>query len=153
MANTTFKGPVRSQNGFQELVDGVWTPVGGGGGGGGGSTAIVYTTPSDGSTVTVQLPAPTEVGTMYTVAGLAAVFGPSGQIKIIPTLLPGQTGAAFLGLSMTSNDGGGVFQASGEEFYIQNVANQNVFRIIYTGIFAGEIAIYSIEAYNTYLGG
>jgi hypothetical protein len=32
MANTTFKGPVRSQNGFQELVDGEWVPVGGGGG-------------------------------------------------------------------------------------------------------------------------
>lgn len=31
MANSTFSGPVRSQNGFQELVDGVWTPVGGGG--------------------------------------------------------------------------------------------------------------------------
>jgi hypothetical protein len=34
MANSTFSGPVRSQNGFQELVDGVWTPLGGGGGGG-----------------------------------------------------------------------------------------------------------------------
>lgn len=32
MANTTFKGPVRSQNGFQELVDGAWVPVAGGGG-------------------------------------------------------------------------------------------------------------------------
>lgn len=30
MANTTFSGPVRSQNGFQNLVNGVWTPVGGG---------------------------------------------------------------------------------------------------------------------------
>lgn len=42
MANTTFNGPVRSENGFQELVDGVWTPVGGGGGGGGTATMVPY---------------------------------------------------------------------------------------------------------------
>lgn len=32
MGISTVSGPFRSQNGFQELVDGVWTPVGGGGG-------------------------------------------------------------------------------------------------------------------------
>jgi hypothetical protein len=35
MANTTFKGPVRSQNGFQEWDGSAWVPVAGGGGGGG----------------------------------------------------------------------------------------------------------------------
>jgi hypothetical protein len=34
MANTTFSGPVRSQNGFQEWDGTEWVPVGGGGGGG-----------------------------------------------------------------------------------------------------------------------
>ena len=36
MGTSTVSGPFRSANGFQELVNGVWTPVGGGGGGGGG---------------------------------------------------------------------------------------------------------------------
>jgi len=34
MGTSTVSGPFRSENGFQELVNGVWTPVGGGGGGG-----------------------------------------------------------------------------------------------------------------------
>ena len=42
MGISTVSGPFRSQNGFQELVDGVWTPVGGGGGGGGGIAATVF---------------------------------------------------------------------------------------------------------------
>jgi hypothetical protein len=40
MGTSTVSGPFRSQNGFQELVNGVWTPVGGGGGGGGGYTFV-----------------------------------------------------------------------------------------------------------------
>ncbi len=32
MANTTFNGPVRSENGFQEWDGSAWVPVGGGGG-------------------------------------------------------------------------------------------------------------------------
>lgn len=36
MGTSTVSGPFRSANGFQELVNGVWTPVAGGGGGGGG---------------------------------------------------------------------------------------------------------------------
>ena len=47
MANTTFNGPVRSQNGFQQLVDGVWTPVGGG-----GTTLIPYTPGTTNYTIT-----------------------------------------------------------------------------------------------------
>jgi hypothetical protein len=38
MANTTFSGPVRSQNGFQEWNGTAWVPVAGGG----GSTTLVY---------------------------------------------------------------------------------------------------------------
>lgn len=39
MANSTFSGPVRSQNGFQEWDGTAWVPVAGGGGG--GNTVIV----------------------------------------------------------------------------------------------------------------
>lgn len=35
MGTSTVSGPFRSANGFQELVNGVWTPVAGGGGSGG----------------------------------------------------------------------------------------------------------------------
>ena len=41
MGTSTVSGPFRSENGFQELVDGVWTPVGGGGGGGGAEVLIL----------------------------------------------------------------------------------------------------------------
>jgi hypothetical protein len=58
MGTSTVSGPFRSQNGFQELVNGVWTPVGGGGGG--GSVTVIPWTPGD---VNVYaLPAFTEVG-------------------------------------------------------------------------------------------
>jgi hypothetical protein len=40
MANTTFKGPVRSQNGFLEWDGSAWVPVGGGGGGGSALIAV-----------------------------------------------------------------------------------------------------------------
>jgi hypothetical protein len=47
MGTSTVSGPFRSQNGFQELVNGVWTPVGGGGGGGGGGVVDVITLVDD----------------------------------------------------------------------------------------------------------
>ena len=39
MGISTVSGPFRSKNGFQELVDGVWTPVGSGG----VSSSLIYT--------------------------------------------------------------------------------------------------------------
>lgn len=59
MANTTFNGPVRSQNGFQELVNGVWTPVGGGG----SAAVVVLRDPA--SQTNITLPVPTEIGQTY----------------------------------------------------------------------------------------
>lgn len=47
MANTTFNGPVRSQNGFEEWNGTAWVPVAGGGGGGGGGSTIVYLNSQD----------------------------------------------------------------------------------------------------------
>ena len=43
MGTSTVSGPFRSANGFQELVNGVWTPVSGGGGGGGGPVLVNLT--------------------------------------------------------------------------------------------------------------
>lgn len=99
MANSTFSGPVRSQNGFQELVDGVWTPVGGGGGGG-GVTFIPYTP-----------------GTViYTVTGLtnpgdSASFcwefhNPPGTdtLAITTPVIPGTDGVVFVRTMIVPND-------------------------------------------------
>lgn len=61
MGISTVSGPFRSENGFQELVNGVWTPVSGGGGGGGSSTVIFR----EATDITYQLPMPTEVGQVY----------------------------------------------------------------------------------------
>jgi len=89
MANTTFSGPVRSQNGFQEWNGSAWVPVAGGGGG--GSTLVLlnnqgspygddnrYSTnstqdPPTGATAgnIIQLPA-IEVGASYKIANIAS---------------------------------------------------------------------------------
>lgn len=53
MANSTFSGPVRSQNGFQEWDGSAWVPVGGGGGGGSSNAIILERTAS---TVGIELP-------------------------------------------------------------------------------------------------
>jgi hypothetical protein len=58
MGTSTVSGPFRSQNGFQELVNGVWTPVSGGGGG--GSVTVIPFTP--GIPNQYELPLFTEVG-------------------------------------------------------------------------------------------
>jgi hypothetical protein len=71
MGTSTVSGPFRSQNGFQELVNGVWTPVGGGGGGGGALASVRTLT---NSVQYYDLPNPDEVdvpvGTIYQVSAL-----------------------------------------------------------------------------------
>lgn len=153
MANTTFNGPVRSENGFQELVDGVWTTVGGGGGGGGSSTAIVYTNPTDGSTVTVTLPAPTEVGTMYTVASTLATTA-NGQITIEATLLPGQDAAVFVGVEIVPDNYAS--RISRDAPYTTNVYMSDKFQFVYVGEFASEgltYGVYNVIRTSVNLGG
>jgi hypothetical protein len=89
MGTSTVSGPFRSANGFQELVDGVWTPVSGGGGG--GATVIFR----EANNITYQLPVPTEVGQVYnlivprTGPGMPA---PSGNLTItVPIFGPATT--------------------------------------------------------------
>lgn len=70
MANTTFKGPVRSQNGFQEWDGTSWVPVGG------GASAIIV---PYGATTNVEL---TEVGQQFTLAGDFDVPSPPGSTVV-----------------------------------------------------------------------
>jgi len=94
MANSTFSGPVRSQNGFQELVDGVWTPIGGGGG-----AALIASLDVP---LTIEF---TEIGKMITVVNNASQY-PSGTAYTInlscPLAVPGND-VQFQGKYMGGN--------------------------------------------------
>ena len=75
MANSTFSGPVRSENGFQELVDGVYVPVGGG--------AQVRIVPvGGGETYTLNF---TEVGQIITVVAQGDPGVEDGEITLAVT--------------------------------------------------------------------
>ena len=123
MANSTFSGPVRSQNGFQEWNGTAWVPVAGGGGGGGaiielgdGASASnigvpdnrysedMYSTTPTGATAgnIIQLPVigvneaykiRTQIGTASTVAAWAI------QLPAIP----GTDISAFIGGDFAAN--------------------------------------------------
>jgi hypothetical protein len=116
--------------------------------GGGGNTAIVFPTPTNGSTVTVTLPAPAEIGTIYTVAGTPFFSALSGQVAITPTLLPGQDGAIFLGLNVSNPDD--VNSVIRNDTLTLDVSNQTTFYIIYLGEIesGGTLAAYQFTMYN-----
>jgi hypothetical protein len=121
MGTSTVSGPFRSQNGFQELVNGVWTPVGGGGGGGGGG-GYVFTNvsngqlgtdnrysnnpnslsgPTAGTVVTLPL---VDVGQTIVVFGLAGSGGDVWKIKL-PTA-PGTDTQIFYPIILISGEAG-----------------------------------------------
>lgn len=114
MANTTFKGPVRSQNGFQQLVDGVWTPVGGGGGGG---TSVLVPFPTDGGT-TVYTQAPlTEPGQMVTITSSWPTLGIISGNILIEVVKPGAVDAIVVfGTLVVAGDTPNEFYEESEGF-------------------------------------
>ena len=81
MGTSTVSGPFRSQNGFQELVNGVWTPVGGGGGGGGGIDYTPFTWNIGGNTEIV-LPTPTTAGQAWRYVSNLAGWTPGTSLEI-----------------------------------------------------------------------
>lgn len=99
MANSTFSGPVRSQNGFQEWNGTAWVPVAGGGGGG---TTFVYVSSENeytdnyyedpptgpGAGNIIQLPV-IGVGETYTIA----IGGSAGGLNAWALQLPSIPGA------------------------------------------------------------
>ena len=95
MANSTFSGPVRSQNGFQELVGGVWTPVGGGGGG--SAAVVVFRDPVVDTVIT--LPVPAEVGQVYNYL-VPPTAGAGGQkVTFVAPPVPGTSGSYMTGIT------------------------------------------------------
>jgi len=122
MGTSTVSGPFRSQNGFQELVDGEWVPVSGGGSplsltttgtsgpatlvgsnlnipnystGGGSQTIII---PRTSNNTTYVFDAPTQVGQTWNFAleFPNAIYG--GFTQLLPSALtPGASNITFLG--------------------------------------------------------
>lgn len=92
MANSTFSGPVRSQNGFQELVDGVWTPVGGGGSGAG---LVLVTRP------TAPPPNPSDVLYQFIPTPTTPVIGQQWVVVLEPTYGKAEGGIIRLGFNTT----------------------------------------------------
>lgn len=104
MSNSTVSGPFRSENGFQELVGGVWVPVGGGGG---GTVITVNTSNFPGS---YQLPSSAVVGDVITIkfvnptnaaAGTFTVSAQDGSL-----IMSDQTQIAAAFIYTPSNPGG-----------------------------------------------
>lgn len=96
MGTSTVSGPFRSQNGFQELVNGQWVPVGGGGGGNSAFTTIYRTE----TNLVYTLPAPTEVGQIYNIfVPMNANTGPfpTGELVIVPTPFAGDSSSRMTG--------------------------------------------------------
>ncbi len=97
MGISTVSGPFRSENGFQELVNGQWVPVAGGGG---GATVIFR----EANNITYQLPVPTEVGQVYnlivprTGPGMPA---PSGNLTITVPIFGSAITAYLTGFTVT----------------------------------------------------
>ena len=124
MGTSTVSGPFRSENGFQELVNGVWTPVSGGGGGGGFvPVALVgqygpslglsdnrystdyYYNPPIGPTAgnIIQLPSISVGGTYYIYAPVGGGSFDTWALKL-PTV-PGADLSAFASSKFTVNYG------------------------------------------------
>jgi hypothetical protein len=99
MGTSTVSGPFRSQNGFQELVNGVWTPVGGGGGGGGSIATVVPVTLGSYQPVVITKP---ELGTVLQFVGpyVSRNAPDTGtEFQLAPT--SGYAGLLVVGISST----------------------------------------------------
>lgn len=95
MGTSTVSGPFRSANGFQELVNGVWTPVGGGGGNSAFTTII-----RPAANLVYTLPAPTAVGQIYNIfVPMNSDTGPfpTGELVIVPTPFAGDSSSRMMG--------------------------------------------------------
>lgn len=138
MGTSTVSGPFRSQNGFEQLVNGEWVPVSGGGsplsltttgtsgpatlvgsnlnipnyatgGGGGGSLAIPITNvPS--ATTTTTLPA-LEIGESVTYVTQFTSIYPTSGFSFIPPVMSGVDLWYFIGIT---SRGGSVNTLGGE---------------------------------------
>jgi hypothetical protein len=151
MGTSTVSGPFRSQNGFQELVNGVWTPVGSGGG---GSSVVIFDRPT-GVDTTIELPAPSAIGDTYQYC-LGPVTASSSGLVVFNTP-PGL--ATFKGGYTQHNiaNGNSTFNAYGQSspstsFAVDGGVDTNAFycQIVYIGVDNSGYAIYSMSGQSYY---
>jgi hypothetical protein len=136
MGTSTVSGPFRSQNGFQELVDGEWVPVSGGGSplsltttgtsgpatlvgnnlnipnyatGGGGDLAIPIISVA-GNTTQISMPA-LEIGQSVTYVSQLLALYPTNGFNFTPASAAGVSAWAIVGATIK---GGSVNTISGE---------------------------------------
>lgn len=96
MANTTFKGPVRSQNGFQEWNGSAWVPVAGGGGG-----SAIYV---PNGTTQIILPVPTAPGQQINYVSQVDPVDNWPDITFTPSANPAVVGSAVYCTLIRAND-------------------------------------------------
>jgi len=96
MANTTFKGPVRSQNGFQEWNGSAWVPVAGGGGGGGSAIYVPN------GTTQIILPVPTAPGQQINYVSQVDPVDNWSDITFTPSANPAVDGSVVYCTLITS---------------------------------------------------
>jgi len=106
MGITTFSGPVRSDNGFQEWNGSEWVPVAGGGGGGDVISVVSIPLNNTGTTSSVTLPTPTQLGQTYFVTltfdGIPNLVPAVEAELIIEPVVPGRV-VVFGGLLIQPN--------------------------------------------------
>jgi hypothetical protein len=105
MGTSTVSGPFRSQNGFQELVNGEWVPVGGGGGGGVSAITAGSGIAVDQSTGNVTV-SNTGVTSLTTSSGLSTNTSATGAVSITNTGVTSLTTSS--GLSTNTSATGAV---------------------------------------------
>jgi len=153
MGTSTVSGPFRSQNGFQELVNGVWTPVGGGGGGGNAPIVIDRST-SD----SIVIPAvPTAVGQVYTYFFPYPISGSGTAVDVTLPLVDGASTVYVDGFVLFVNqDTPASWQTSGPDSSSANTIRvfqpgygdpytdrSAFFQFVYLGL-AGTVARYQV---------
>lgn len=140
MANTTFNGPVRSENGFQELVDGVWTPLGGGGGGG-----SVVVLPSD--TDSYVLPGDATPGQVITILRGVDDNSPGVTLSITAPIPSGGGGYRFTGVTLYVGMGSPI-QFVDNALLEVNTSSPYQFTFVYRGLSSISEATWSITGYG-----
>ena len=147
MANTTFKGPVRSQNGFQELVGGVWTPVGGGGGGGGGGVTYIPYTPGLTNYTITGLTTPGDSASF--ILQYTQRFSGDG-VDVTTTAIPGTDGVVFL-LIGQNNDTVGVDASTTDFTAAGSNTLCNKFTVTYAGNYIQSGLTYAVMYVTLYV--
>jgi hypothetical protein len=151
MGTSTVSGPFRSQNGFQELVNGVWTPVGSGGGGGGSVTVIPFT---PGIPNQYELPLFTEVG--QTAQFYWPFHANTGveSLELIAPVVPGTYGTFMVSVFVDYDGNYQNAQISSDVVADTDICN-SLITVSYGGVFnAGGplIAVYNLFVVNTVFG-